>query len=357
MLTHPLFVNQVRPLATLHRQEGKSVAFLTVDQIYDEFNFGERSPYAIKNFLRTATAAWRTKPRYLLLAGDASVDPRDYLGFGFFDFVPTKIVVTSELKTASDDWFSDFDNSGFARIATGRLPARTQSDAEIMVSKTIGYATSESATWTNQAMLVADVDEDSVSFSQQAQAIQKMLPKAMNVTDVFSGVLGPDTARQELIGGIDNGQLLVNYNGHGSVEVWSGSDLFDNTTALSLTNGNRLPVFVMMNCLNGFFHDVYTQSLATALMISPERGRGRGLGLFRSHRSRSSIPDGSNFRSHLIRTAFDHPGRCGVARKIGNQRRGRPQDIHPVRRSTFAPEANPGRVRETLRAELWFFAL
>lgn len=272
LLTHPFFVNQVRPLATLHRQEGESVAFLTVDQIYDEFNFGERSPYAIKNFLRTATAAWRTKPRYLLLAGDASVDPRDYLGFGFFDFVPTKIVVTSELKTASDDWFSDFDNSGFARIATGRLPARTQSDAEVMVSKTIGYATSGSSTWTNQAMLVADVDEDSVSFSQQAQAIQQMLPKTMKVTDVFSGVLGPDTARQELISGIDNGQLLVNYNGHGSVEVWSGSDLFDNTTALSLTNGNRLPVFVMMNCLNGFFHDVYTQSLATALMISPNGG-------------------------------------------------------------------------------------
>jgi uncharacterized repeat protein (TIGR01451 family) len=272
LLTHPLFVNQVRPLATLHRQEGRSVAFLTVDQVYDEFNFGERSPYAIKNFLRTATAAWRTKPRYLLLAGDASVDPRDYLGFGFFDFVPTKVVVTSELKTASDDWFSDFDNSGFARIATGRLPARTPADADVMVAKTIGYENSGPSTWTNQAMLVADVDEASVSFSQQAQAIQKMLPQTMNVTDVFSGVLGPDTARQELIGGIDTGQLLVNYNGHGSVEVWSGSDLFDNTTALSLTNGNRLPVFVMMNCLNGFFHDVYTQSLATALMISPNGG-------------------------------------------------------------------------------------
>jgi hypothetical protein len=121
-------------------------------------------------------------------------------------------------------------------------------------------------------MLVADVDEASVSFSQQAQAIQKMLPQTMNVTDVFSGILGPDTARQQVISGIDNGQLLVNYNGHGSVEVWSGSDLFDNTSALSLTNGNRLPVFVMMNCLNGFFHDVYTQSLATALMISPNGG-------------------------------------------------------------------------------------
>ena len=59
----------------------------------------------------------------------------NYLGFGFFDFVPTKIVVTSELKTASDDWFSDFSNTGFAQIATGRIPARTVSDAQIMVGK------------------------------------------------------------------------------------------------------------------------------------------------------------------------------------------------------------------------------
>jgi hypothetical protein len=31
-------------------------------------------------------------------------------------------------------------------------------------------------------------------------------------------------------------------------------------------------MFVAMNCLNGFFHDVYTQSLATALMLSPNGG-------------------------------------------------------------------------------------
>jgi len=272
VLTHPLFAAQVRPLAALHQAEGKSVSLLSVDQIYDEFNFGERSPYAIKNFLRSAMGAWSNKPHYLLLAGDASVDPRDYLGFGSFDFVPTKIVVTAELKTASDDWFSDFDNTGFAKIATGRLPARTSTDAQTMVSKILSYATSSPASWMNQTMLVADVDEPSISFSQQALAIQKLLPQTMNVADVFASVLGPATARQDLIAGIDNGQLLVNYNGHGSVEVWSGSDLFDNTAASSLTNGNKLPVFVIMNCLNGFFHDVYTESLAEGLMLSQNGG-------------------------------------------------------------------------------------
>ena len=123
MLTAPQFKPQIAPLAALRRSQGKSVAIVTVDDVYDEFNFGERSPYAIRTFLQTATTAWKTSPHFLLLVGDASVDPRNYLGFGFFDFVPTRIVITAELKTASDDWFSDFNNTGFATMATGRLPS------------------------------------------------------------------------------------------------------------------------------------------------------------------------------------------------------------------------------------------
>jgi hypothetical protein len=67
------------------------------------------------------------------------------------------------------------------------------------------------------------------------------------------------------------GQLFVNYNGHGSVQIWGGT-LFDDTAASTLTNGSKLPFVVAMNCLNGFFHDVYSESLATALMISPNGG-------------------------------------------------------------------------------------
>jgi hypothetical protein len=274
-----------------------------VDDVYDEFNFGERTPYAVRNFLRTATGAWKNKPRYLLLAGDASVDPRDYLGFGFLDFVPTKVVVTAELKTASDDWFSDFDNTGFAKIATGRLPARTTADAQTMVAKILGYANGQAGSWTNQSMMVADVDDPSVSFSQAAQAVQRMLPQTMNVTDVFAGAVGTATARQDLLAGINTGQLLVNYNGHGSVQIWSGSNLFDDTAAASLTNGNRLPVFVIMNCLNGFFHDVYTESLAESLMLARNGG---AVAVWAS--SGLTVPDPQfQMDQMLIQTLFGQP--------------------------------------------------
>jgi len=94
----------------------------------------------------------------------------------------------------------------------------------------------------------------------------------MKVTDVFATGLAPATAREEVLAGINSGKLLVNYDGHGSVEVWSGEDLLDDMAAASLTNGSRLPVFLIMNCLNGFFHDVYTESLAEALLLSKSGG-------------------------------------------------------------------------------------
>jgi uncharacterized repeat protein (TIGR01451 family) len=272
ILTAPQFVSAMQPLAAWHKSAGMSVAVISVDDVYDEFNFGEKSPYAIKNLLSYATANWRNAPKYLLLAGDASVDPRNYLGFGSFDFAPTKIVVTAELKTASDDWFSDFNGTGMATIATGRLPARTAADAETMVSKILAYASTGQARWKGQALMVADHNDPGLSFTSAAQSVQNLLPSTVSASDVFADALGTSTAKQTLLDDINSGQLLVNYTGHGSVQVWSGSDLFDDTAAASLTNGNKLPLFVAMNCLNGFFQDVYTQSLAEALMLSPNGG-------------------------------------------------------------------------------------
>jgi uncharacterized repeat protein (TIGR01451 family) len=303
MLTAPEFAAQILPLKNLRQSEGYSTALIRVDAVYDEFNFGERSPYAIRDFLQTATAQWKNKPRYLLLAGDASVDPRNYLGFGFFDFVPTKIVVTSELKTASDDWFSDFDNTGFAKIATGRLPARTPAEAQTMVSKIIGYATGQAGDWVNHSLLVADVDDPTLSFTTAAQSVQNALPQQMIVSDVFTGTIGVSAARQQIVADINAGQDLVNYNGHGSVEIW-GSNLFDDTAASALTNGSKLPLFVAMNCLNGFFHDVYTESLAETLMLS---NNGGAVAVWAS--SGLTAPDPQfQMDQTLVKTMYSAPG-------------------------------------------------
>jgi hypothetical protein len=269
MISDPTFAPALKPLVELHRRQGNSVAVVPIANLYDEFNYGEKDPVAIQEFLQNATSQWQNKPRYLLLVGDASVDPRDYLGMGSFDFVPTAIVPTAELMTASDDWFSDFNNSGLAQIPTGRLPVVTQAQTALVVNKIVGYESS-SANFSNQVLFVAD-DDDTEGFTQDTQSSQALLPSSLIPTSVLATLVG-SAAPQQIVNDINSGPLLVNYFGHGSEAQWSNNDLFDVNAAAALTNGKKLPVFLMMACFNGFFDDVYQQSLAAAVLESANGG-------------------------------------------------------------------------------------
>ncbi|HKT89465.1 MAG TPA: C25 family cysteine peptidase, partial [Candidatus Sulfotelmatobacter sp.] len=272
MITHGEFAPALVPLVRAHQAQGKNSVIIPVVDLYDEFNFGERSPFAIKQFLATARKNWSRTPSYLLLNGRASFDPRNYLGFGNLDLIPTRIVQTASLMTSSDDWFSDFTNSGMPTIATGRLPVSTLDEANTVVSKIVAYeGQSTNGPWTSNAMMVADKD-DTESFTQDSQTVEAALPSTMQVTNVFLDSVGTTAAQGDIISGINSGQLLVNYLGHGSEEQWSGSDIFDENSVPSLTNTSQLPVFLIMDCLNGFFQDVYAQPLAVNLLVAPNGG-------------------------------------------------------------------------------------
>jgi uncharacterized repeat protein (TIGR01451 family) len=272
MVTFGQFAGALAPLVRAHEAEGKTSAVIPIGDLYDEFNFGEHSPFAIKRFLRTATQKWRTPPAYLLLNGRASLDPRNHLGFGNLDMVPTFIVPTTSLMTASDDWFSDFNNSGVPTIATGRLPVSTIDEATTVGSKISTYeGRSTNGPWTANALFVADKD-DTESFTPDSQTVAAQLPPAMQVTDIFVDSVGTTAARGDIINAINSGQVLVNYLGHGSEEQWSGSDIFNTASVSSLTNGSQLPVFLIMDCLNGFFQDVFAEPLGVTLLLAPNGG-------------------------------------------------------------------------------------
>ena len=269
MITHEGFAEALTPLVRVHEADGKSSAVAPVTELYDEFNFGEHSPFAIQQFLQTAAQNWKKAPTYLLLNGRASFDPRNYLGQGNLDLVPTQILAAGGLMTASDDWFSDFSGSGTATIPTGRLPVSTLQEANTVVGKIVGYeGKSSNGAWTSQALMVADKD-DTESFTADTARVQAQLPAAVQAKDIF---VGTTTTQQDIIDGINSGQLLVNYLGHGSEDQWSGANVFNTDSVGSLTNGSQLPVFLIMDCLNGFFIDLYMPPLGVSLLLAPNGG-------------------------------------------------------------------------------------
>jgi uncharacterized repeat protein (TIGR01451 family) len=273
IITHPDFQSALGPLVSMHESSGLSVQVVTIDEVFDAFNYGERSPFAIRDFLQSAEAQWTVKPNYLLLVGDASLDPRNYLGLGDFDFVPTRMIETAAFKTASDDWFSDFQQNGFETIATGRIPARTASDAALVVSKIVNYekGLAGGGSGNQQALLVAD-QNIGADFTTATKFAAADLPSSLQPTEIFADGMDPSVVTQQIFAALNSGPLLVNYSGHGSVEQWSFADFLDDTSAATLTNGGQLSVYLLMDCLNGFFQDVYSTSLAETLLLAPNGG-------------------------------------------------------------------------------------
>ena len=260
-------VDSLRPLAALRTKQGLKTALVDIEDIYDEFSFGDKSPQSIRDFLSYASMSWKLRPLFVLLAGDASYDARNYLGLGDNDLVPTKLIDTAYLETASDDWFADFDDDGVANLSLGRLPVRSASDASLFVNKLITY---EQSAPSNEMTLAADIT-DGFNFEQASTALRSLIPSSIRLTEVFRSRSDDPDSRNQLLAAINRGQKIVNYAGHGSVNVLRGNLLEASDSSL-FTNRDRLSLFVMMTCLNGYFQDAMNDSLGESLLKSETGG-------------------------------------------------------------------------------------
>ena len=72
MVTYGGFATTLLPLIRAHQAEGETSAVVPVVELYDEFNFGEHSPVAIKRFLQSAKKNWKKPLAYLSRATSKS---------------------------------------------------------------------------------------------------------------------------------------------------------------------------------------------------------------------------------------------------------------------------------------------
>ncbi|HVZ73505.1 MAG TPA: C25 family cysteine peptidase [Polyangia bacterium] len=305
VLSNAAFLASVQPLVDRRRQEGWSVQLVDLQDVYDELGFGDKSPDAVRAFIMRARAAWRVPPRFVLLVGDATFDPRNFLGKGDFDFAPTKLIDTATMETASDDWFGDADGDGVPEVAMGRFPARTTADVDAVVAKTLGFAGAVEVS--RGALFVSDVDGTDLDFTGASAASAAKVADLMPVTQFSAADAGSTSAA--LVKKLNDGPFLVNYFGHGSVEVWD--NLFSSAQASALTNPDA-SIYVVMNCLNGFFHDLYTTSLAESLLQSPSGG---AVGVWASSTLADFVPQPAYNQEFLMRLTRTSIGEAALAAK------------------------------------------
>lgn len=304
IISHNAFLSAAAALQPVREKEGTSTMLIDVDDLYDEFNFGIRDPQAIKTFLQYA-AQYKSAPKYVLLVGDASLDPRNYMQMGLADFVPTKLVVTAMTKTASDDWFTDNDGDGAADLPIGRLPADSADEAALMINKLTTRGTPSGA-WSKDALFIADRPTD-FDFGAAARSMATIVPPSLN-TRVLDLTMSASPS-SDVNSAMNQGALLVDFIGHGSQELWSTTWAFTASDAAAMTNGNRLPVVLAMTCLNGYFFDTFMGSMAESLMKAPNGG---AVAVWAS--SALTQPDAqSTMNAEMLRQIFNNGATLGEA--------------------------------------------
>jgi hypothetical protein len=264
IITSKGFSQALESLKTRRSAQGWMVELVDIEDIYDEFSYGQKTPQAVKDFL-SYTTKWNKAPRFALFAGDATYDPKNYLQVGDFDFVPTRLIDTTHMETSSDDWLADFNNDGFADISIGRLPVRTAQEAQLLIDKIAAYETTPPS---REVLLVADTT-DVYNFEESIDNLRTMIGSRAQVGQIKRGTLDGETAKRQLLEALNRGQKIVHYSGHGSVNMWRGN-LLTTADALSLTN-QKLSVVIILTCLNGYFHDLVLDSLGESL-LKAERG-------------------------------------------------------------------------------------
>ncbi|MBI3424412.1 MAG: DUF11 domain-containing protein [Acidobacteria bacterium] len=270
LITHRDFWTAANRLAEARRQQGLRVAVVDVEDAYDEFCFGAKAPQALKDLLTMARTTWAVKPAFVLLVGDATTDPRDYLGLGNADFVPTKLGATTYFETALDNWLADGDDDGLPELALGRLPVRTAAQADALVAKILTFK--PNAANPRPALLVSDRTVDGVNYQTQSQEYAASLLPLMTKYFVNRNDGAPDQVRAQILNTINlNQPLVVNWGGHGSTQVWTGDGLLRVQDAASLTNAAP-SLFVMTTCLNGYFPDPSQTSLGEAVLLNAPGG-------------------------------------------------------------------------------------
>lgn len=292
IVTHPNFIAHANRLANLHRDyNGLSVHVVTTDQVFNEFSSGTPDPTAIKDFVRMfyerANADNSLSPKYLLLFGDGTYDPKNRLPNNN-NFVPTYQVLNSEYSLSAmvtDDYFGMLDqnesisSTDMLDIGVGRLLVSDQNMAKQQVDKIEHYLkngsnlfssglsqctnNSESeifGDWRNKYVIIADDEEGGYFINQDGEPnssyVETNFPE-MNCDKIYldaykqvssaGGQRYPDVL-QTITDRVESGALVLNYIGHGGEKGAAEERVITIPQINDWVNIDKLNLFVSATC-------------------------------------------------------------------------------------------------------------
>ncbi|CVK16428.1 Peptidase family C25 [Apibacter mensalis] len=311
IITVPEFVSQANRIKNLHQTQNQlKVEVVTVNQIYNEFSSGGQDLAGIRDFLRYLYKKDNGKLKYVLLLGSTSYDYKNKTGTGY-NLIPTYQSYNStglNYSFATDDFITILDDdeanmigedanisSTQLDIAVGRMIAKNLTEASLCVDKSVKYDNGNASQgtpfgdWRLNASLIVDIDSDNnfhnkieetiarniFEKSLKEYTLRKLYIDSYNADYTTGGARFPQVT-DAIKAAFNNGNLVINYFGHGGPLSLSQYRLFSKEDVNSLTNFNkdfsRLPLFITISCDVSVWDNPSLNSLGDLLYLKKNGG-------------------------------------------------------------------------------------
>ena len=299
--TSQKLLSQAQRLQAYHEQhDSLRVRIVPADELFNEFSSGTPDANAYRRYLKMLYDRAETDadmPRFLLLFGDGAWDNR-MLTTSWKSYSPDDFLLCYESENSfsetdcyvTDDYFCLLDDdeggnmlsSDKSDVAVGRLSARDDAEAKVMVDKTIGYLQNEYAgAWQNTLCFLGD-DGDSNRHMNDAETVASMvssLHPALNIRKIYwdayvrqssaTGFSYPDVT-QLLRQQMQQGALIMNYSGHGAAYTLSHEQVA-HLEDFNLSASQRLPLWLTASCDIMPF-DGQEENIGETAMLNPQGG-------------------------------------------------------------------------------------
>ncbi|WP_353133963.1 C25 family cysteine peptidase, partial [Pseudopedobacter sp.] len=199
-----------------------------IDDIYNEFFYGFHHPLAINNFIKWSLDKTSNTPKSLLLLGKGLITPKGNISS---DLVPTYGY------PASDNLLAVFNGEKAARLAIGRIPAKTNEDIDTYLEKLKTYINLPDSLWRKKMINVTG--GGTVSEYQNFTSYMKNLSNIAKNGFLGAYIVNFDKTVSEavtenltdgIIANTNSGVGLISFLGHGSATL----------TAVSLGSSNTI---------------------------------------------------------------------------------------------------------------------
>lgn len=345
------FITAANRLKTQREKPGVNyikTAVVDVEKIYNEFSGGLQDPVAVRNFLKYGFNNWQERPVYVLFMGDGSYDYKNIYNLynnGVKNWV-LPIEKDSEYSDdvdsyCSDDFLVEINENypepvgqAITDFASGRVCVNSLSEANAVVDKIISYEDPANFDkWKNNNLYVGDDGwtteqttggEGSLHTDQCEDVAQNHTPLHIKKDKIYivsyPSEITPQGRRKpgantDIIKNWNDGKLIINYTGHGSVDLWAHEHVFVRQISIPLlTNKNKYPFLTIASCDLARWDDPFLISAGEQLVNLQDKGAIGVVAAVRPvYASQNAIFNNNLYDNLFKKDTLNLPLRCGKA--------------------------------------------